>query len=139
MSAGVVDTSALVAIAEREPGWRWLIEQLTVFDERLMAGPSVVELGIVLESREPGSVGVGARLTKDSRIDVVPFDADLAERAMTAWRRFGKGRHRAALNLGDCFTYALADREALPVLCVGDDFAQTDLDVLRPPAEPTES
>ena len=135
MSAGVVDTSALVAIAKRDVGWRWLIEQMTVLDERLMAGPSVVELGMVLESRDPAAVNIGGRLTRDSRIDVVPFDGDLAERAMSAWRRFGEGRHPAALNLGDCFTYALADREALPVLCVGDDFAQTDLDVTRPSAD----
>ncbi len=53
---------------------------------------------------------------------------------MSGWRRYGKGRHPAALNFGDCFTYALAERTGYPVLCTGDDFAATGISVLRPPA-----
>ena len=52
---------------------------------------------------------------------------------MSGWRRYGKGRHPAALNFGDCFTYALAERTGHPVLCTGDDFAATGISVLRPP------
>ena len=63
----------------------------------------------------------------------MPVDADLADRAMSGWRRYGKGRHPAGLNFGDCFTYALADRTGHPVLCTGEDFAATDVTVVRPP------
>jgi ribonuclease VapC len=63
-------------------------------------------------------------------------DADAADRALSAWRRYGKGRHPAGLNYGDCFVYALADRTGFPVLCTGDDFARTDLEVLPSAREP---
>jgi len=64
---------------------------------------------------------------------VRPFMEDLAERGIEAWRRYGRGRHLAALNVGDCCTYALAEHLGLPILCTGNDFARTDLPVLRPP------
>jgi len=73
---------------------------------------------------------------RDARISVEPFDAELADRATDAWRRFGKGRHPAALNLGDCFTYALGEQTGYPILCVGLAFAKTDLPVLSPPGVP---
>jgi ribonuclease VapC len=76
------------------------------------------------------------RFLRDATIDMVPVDADLATRAMSGWRRYGKGRHPAALNLGDCLTYALAERTGHPVLCTGDDFAATDITVVRPQSEP---
>ena len=57
--------------------------------------------------------------------DIVAVDEELAARAMSGWRRYGKGRHPAALNFGDCFTYALAEQTGYPVLCTGDDFAAT--------------
>lgn len=133
MSPVVVDTSALVAILTDEPGRPWLAEQLAAASTRLIAAPTVVELGIVLEARAPASTGIARRALRDSQIVVVPFDEHLAERALDAWRRFGRGRHRAALNYGDCFTYALAEETGHPIVCVGDDFAGTDLPVLRPP------
>lgn len=92
-----------------------------------------VELGIVIEARFwPAGQDVVERFLRDAQIEIVPVDADLAARAMSGWRRFGKGRHPAGLNFGDCFTYALAERTGHPVLCTGDDFAATDLDVIRP-------
>lgn len=78
-------------------------------------------------------MGIGRRLTRDADIDVVAFDEDLATRAVDAWRRFGTGRHPAQLNFGDCCTYALAELTGHPILCVGDDFVRTDLQVRRPP------
>ncbi len=60
-------------------------------------------------------------------IEVVPVDAELANEAIVAWRRFGKGHHRAGLNFGDTFSYALARRLGQPLLFVGDDFSHTDL------------
>lgn len=92
-----------------------------------------VELGIVIEARlGPAGMDVISRFLRDTDIEVMAVDADAADRALSAWRRYGKGRHRAALNFGDCFTYALAERTGLPILCVGGDFAATDLTVIRP-------
>ena len=67
----------------------------------------------------PAGQDVVERFLRDARIDIVPVDADLANRAMSGWRRYGKGRHRAGLNFGDCFTYALAERTGHAVLCTG--------------------
>jgi ribonuclease VapC len=128
----VVDTSAMVAIIRAEPGGAWLASRLDLPGSHLMAAPIFLELGMVLESRAPGSAGIARRAVRDASIEVIAFDDDLAERAMEGWRRFGKGRHPAALNFGDCHTYALADQLGLPVLCTGNDFAQTDLEVVRP-------
>jgi ribonuclease VapC len=133
VSGLVVDTSALIAILRRDPGHEWLGCELAGATTRVLAAPMALELGIVLESRTPGAVGIGARLLRDADIEVVAFDEDLASRAVDAWRRFGKGRHPAQLNFGDCCTYALAERSGHLILCVGDDFARTDLPVRRPP------
>lgn len=129
----VVDTSAAVAIVLGEPG----SEELAVYLEnalaRLMPAAIRVELGIFLEARLwPAGQDVVDRLLRDAKIDIVPVDADLAARAMSGWRRYGKGHHPAGLNFGDCFTYALAERTGHPVLCTGNDFAATDIAVLRP-------
>lgn len=134
MSSVVVDTSAVVAILADEPGREWLSAHLATAEQRVMAAPTALELGIVLEARTPAAVGIARRLLRDARVDLVAFDQALEERAMHAWRRFGKGRHPAGLNLGDCFTYALAEETGFPILCVGDDFLRTDLPVLCPPA-----
>jgi ribonuclease VapC len=129
-----VDTSALMSIRKREPARAWLLEQLSRVTERLIAAPTALEFGIVLEARIPGADGMAARAVRDSRVTVVDFTADLADRGLQAWRRFGKGRHPACLNFGDCCTYALAELTGLPILCTGNDFARTDLPVIRPPA-----
>jgi ribonuclease VapC len=129
----VIDTSALMSIMLREPTRAWLLERLSRVVEPLLAAPTALEFGMVLEARIPGSQGMAARTVRDGRITVVDFTADLADRGLHAWRRFGKGRHPAALNFGDCCTYALAEQKGLPILCVGNDFARTDLPVIRPP------
>ena len=92
------------------------------------------ELGIVIEARLwPAGQDVVDRFIRDAKIDIVAVDEELAARAISGWRRYGKGRHPAALNFGDCFTYALAERTGYPVLCTGDDFVATGVTVLRPP------
>jgi ribonuclease VapC len=129
----VVDTSAAVAIILGEPGRAELALHLENAVARLMPAAIRVELGIVIEARLwPAGQDVVDRFLRDARIDVVPVDAELAARAMSGWRRYGKGRHPAGLNYGGCFTYALAERTGFPVLCTGDDFAATDITVLRP-------
>lgn len=68
------------------------------------------------------------------QIELTPFDEAQFDLGLRAWRKFGKGRHAASLNFGDCFTYALAKVTGYPILCVAKDFAQTDLATLTPPS-----
>lgn len=131
-SAVVVDTSAAIAVLWHEPSEAALLAALDEADRRVMSAATVVELGIVLRGRvrRPMSSGVLERFLVAGRIDVVPVDHELAIRALEGFERFGKGRHAAALNLGDCFTYGLSKHENAPILCVGDDFARTDVEVV---------
>jgi ribonuclease VapC len=129
----VVDTSAAVAVILGEPGSAELAAHLEDALARLMPTAVRVELGIVIEAGLwPAGQDIVDRFLRDAKIDVVPVDADLAARAMSGWRRYGKGRHPAGLDFGDCFTYALAERTGHPVLCTGDDFIATDVNVVRP-------
>jgi ribonuclease VapC len=131
----VVDTSAAVAIILGEQGCDELVTYLEDALARLMPAAIRVELGIVIEARlGPAGQDVVERFLREAKIGIVAVDADLAARAMSGWRRYGKGRHPAGLNFGDCFSYALAERTGHPVLCTGDDFAMADIAVLR--AEP---
>jgi ribonuclease VapC len=125
-------TSAAAAVILSGPGSDDLVDCLERAVARLMSTASRVELGIVIEARL-GPAGADAinRFLRDAEIETVPVDDDAADRALSAWRRYGKGRHRAALNFGDCFAYALAERTGFPLLCTGDGFAATDLDVIR--------
>ncbi len=135
--AVVVDTSAAVAVLLDEPGSDDLVDCLETAVARLMSAASRVELGIVIEARlGPAGADATSRFLRDAQIKIVAVDPDAADRALSAWRRYGKGRHRAALNFGDCFAYALAEQTGLPLLCTGDDFAAIDLDVIRPDATP---
>lgn len=129
----VVDTSAAVAVILDEAAGPTVAQLLMAAPARVMSAATRVELGIVLEARlgAAGSDTV-ATFLRDARIEIAPVDTEDADRALRGWRRFGKGNHRARLNFGDCFVYALADRTGLPVLCTGDDFAATDLEVVRP-------
>ncbi len=130
MNSVVVDTSAAIAILTGEAQGADIIDVLGRSTRRLMSAASFAELGIVLEARF-GPVGgaIADRFVREGSIDVVPVDMDQSEAAIAAWRRFGKGRHPASLNYGDCFTYALAATTGDPVLCTGHDFAQTDLEL----------
>ena len=130
MTALVVDASALVAIVIRGQGSDRVSDRLREAEGAYLSAPTLLELGMVLESRSPRAVGIAARLVRDAEIEVVPFGEALAGRAIDAFRRFGKGRHPAGLNFGDCCTYALAEERGLPILCVGDDFRRTDIPVL---------
>jgi len=124
----VIDTSALVAILTGEPCAEQLKAAINHDTTRLMSAASVLEAGIVLESRygEEGSRELDLLLRR-LPIEVVPFDDGQLEWARHAYRTYGKGRHAASLNFGDCFSYALAKVTGEPVLFVGTDFAQTDL------------
>ena len=123
----VVDTSAIMAVLLDEPGGTE-IEGKLVSEPCVMSAATRVELGIVIESRAGAE---GSQLLEELlnriEIEIVPVDAAIAREAIVCWRRFGKGRHSAALNYGDTFSYALARRTGLPLLFLGDDFAKTDV------------
>lgn len=130
MTTLVVDTSAAFAIIAAESGYEDLIIELEAANQRLMSAATLVELGIVVEGRfGPSKATTTERFIRDADISVIPLTGEQAQRALDGWRSFGKGRHKAALNLGDCYTYGLASSTGFPVLCTGDDFVATDLDV----------
>lgn len=124
----VIDTSALLAIFLAEPERNQFLELITQADARLISAASVLEAGIVLEARRGEAAGREFDLfVHQAGLEIVPVDSEQVEIARVAWRRYGRGRHRAGLNFGDCFAYALAKVTSEPVLFKGDDFTQTDL------------
>lgn len=131
MTPIVVDTSAVMAIVLSEPGADWLSRRLQESDRRLMSSGTGLELGLVLESRTTTLTTLDA--LRSLQIELTAFDEAQFQLGLRAWRKFGKGRHPASLNFGDCFTYALAKVTGYPILCVGNDFAQADLAILTPP------
>lgn len=127
----MVDTSAAVAMLASEKRGAALREHLGRAETRLMSAATLLEVGIVMEARlGPAGANIVDRFIRDGGIEIVPLDRTHVDRALEGWRRFGKGRHPAALNLGDCFSYALAAATGHPILCVGDDFAATDLEAV---------
>ncbi|MEZ0363821.1 type II toxin-antitoxin system VapC family toxin [Mycobacterium sp. pUA109] len=132
----VIDTSALVAMLSDEPEADQFEAAVEADPVRLMSTASYLETAIVIETRfgEPGGRELDLWLHR-AAVDLVPVDTDQAGTARVAYRRYGKGRHRAALNYGDCFSYALAKISGQPLLCKGDDFAHTDIGTVTPPDE----
>jgi ribonuclease VapC len=130
----VVDTSAILAILQLEPeaeDFALAIESATV---RLVSAVSVLEAGILAESRKgaDGPPELDAFLT-EAQLEVVGFSAEQADVARGAYARFGKGKHRAALNMGDCAVYALSRTAGEPLLFKGDDFSLTDVEPFTRP------
>jgi len=124
----VLDTSALLAILGNEPERRAFNEAIEAADSRALSTANYVETSIVIEVRH-GAEGVRdlELLVERAGIELVPVDASQARIACRAFSRFGKGRHRAGLNFGDCHAYALATARGETLLFKGDDFVHTDL------------
>jgi ribonuclease VapC len=124
----VIDTSAVLAILFDEPEADDIEMAIDADPVRLMSAASYLETAIVVESRlgEPGGRELDLLVHK-AGIEVVAATAEQVETARDAWRRFGKGRHLAGLNFGDCFSYALATASGEPLLFKGDDFDKTDI------------
>ena len=124
----VVDTSAIIAILFREPEGARFERLLADADTRLMSAVTRVELSFVAESRkrESGRVELEAFVSAGN-FNIIPADLAQMSAAIEAFRTYGKGRHRAALNIGDCFSYALAKMRNEPLLFKGNDFALTDI------------
>jgi ribonuclease VapC len=124
----VIDASALIALLNMEPESARLAVALESDATRLVSAATVVEAGLVIESRF-GSAG-GRELDlliAKAGLSIEPVTVDQADLAREAWRRYGKGRHSAGLNFGDCFSYALAKATGEPLLFEGDDFTHTDI------------
>lgn len=124
----VIDTSAVLAILQDEPERRAFNEAIEAADSRSLSVASFVEVSIVIEARF-GAEGVGHldRLLERAGVTVVPGDLEQGRLARQAFSRFGKGRHEAGLNFGDCFSYALAQVLGEPLLFKGEDFSRTDV------------
>ncbi|MGV0990990.1 MAG: type II toxin-antitoxin system VapC family toxin [Mycobacterium sp.] len=127
----VIDSSALVAMLNDEADAPRLEAAVEADPVRLMSTASYLEAAIVIETRfgEPGGRELDLWLHR-AGVDLVAVDAAQAEAARTAYRRYGKGRHRAGLNYGDCFAYALAKISGQPLLFKGNDFTHTDIGVV---------
>jgi ribonuclease VapC len=126
----ILDSSALVAIALDEPERPGLLAKITAADVIAVGAPTLVEAGIVLSARMGvDATDVLAELVTAADAVVVEFGPDHWMEAMVAWRRFGKGRHPASLNFGDCLAYATARVAGLPLLAKGEGFPKTDIEL----------
>ncbi len=124
----VLDSSAIVAIHLKEPGCDRLIEAIESAEVVVVGVPTLLESALVLSNR----LGQDARpllygFIRRLGVEVVPFNEDHLDAAMSAFLRYGRGRHAAGLNFGDCMSYAVADVAGMPLLFIGEDFARTDL------------
>ena len=124
----VIDTSALLAILNDEPERRAFTEAIQGAAMRLVSAATVLEAALVIEARkgEHGGRELDLLLHR-AGFEIVAVDADQVELARLAYRKYGKGRHPAGLNFGDCFAYALAKQRGEELLYKGRDFALTDL------------
>ena len=125
----IIDPSAICAILFGETDTKRYEDAIAQADIRRISAGNLLEAAIVVESRT-GPLGGDQldALIERAGIEVVPIGAEQATIARRAWRRFGKGRHAAGLNLGDCLAYALAESTREPLLFKGDDFARTDIE-----------
>ena len=126
----VIDTSGLLAILMGEPERKRFLDLITGAERRLISAANALETGMVLEAKRGEAAGREFDLfLQRAQIEVVAVDFEQVEMARLAWHKYGKGRHPAALNFGDCFAYALAKTSGEPLLAKGDDFGQTDLEL----------
>ncbi len=126
----VIDTSAVLAIFLAEPERKPFLDLIIQAEARLISAGNALETGIVLEARRGEAAGREFDLfLVRAGVQVVPVDGEQVDVARSAWRKFGKGHHPAALNFGDCFAYALAKTSGEPLLAKGTGFAATDIEV----------
>jgi ribonuclease VapC len=124
----IVDSSAVVSILLGEPGHETLLDHIAAAPDVRIGVPTLVETGIVLTAKlGPSGTSLLGRFMTEAGLRPVDLTEAHWPVAVGAYLRFGKGRHPAALNFGDCLTYAVAAVSGEPLLCVGDDFPRTDL------------
>lgn len=128
-----VDASAIVAILVDEPERSDLIKKVESADRLLTSPVSLFEtvLAVVRILNCPVSVARAEanQLVRRTQMRIVDIDDSIGSAAIDASSRFGKGRHKAALNMGDCFAYACAKHYRVPLLCKGNDFVHTDIEL----------
>jgi ribonuclease VapC len=126
----VIDTSALVAIFLGEPERKRFLDQILQAETKLLSAANSLETGIVLEAKRGEAAGREFDLfVVKAKLRIVAVDAEQADIARSAWRRYGKGRHAAGLNFGGCFAYALAKFSGQKLLAKGEDFRFTDVEL----------
>jgi ribonuclease VapC len=127
----VVDSSAVLAILFREPERSQFLKLVDESQTRLISAAGALESAMVIEHRHGIAGGDELDLfLHRAAIEIVSVDSEQFFVARQAWRRFGKGRHPAALNFGDCFAYALSKVSGEPLLAKGTDFQKTDLQLV---------
>lgn len=124
-----IDTSALIAIFRLEPEAESFLKTIVRAEARIISALSVLEASMVMSGRSGGTPSFASldEFLAEASIEIVPFDAGQAHLARDVFLRFGKGRHKAALNMGDCASYALARSRNAALLFKGDDFTHTDI------------
>jgi ribonuclease VapC len=123
----ILDSSAIVAILLREHGWEDLVAKLAS-EPTGVGAPTLAETGVVLTAKIGKKARtLLARFVQEAGLTIVPFGQEHWRAAIEAYASFGKGRHPAGLNFGDCLTYAVARLADQPLLFVGNDLSKTDL------------
>lgn len=124
-----IDTSALIAIFRMEPEGERFLKAIVNAEGCVISALTMLEASMVMTGRAEGGAEIELldEFLREAGVRIVPFDAAQADLAREAFQRFGKGRHEAALNLGDCASYALAKSHNAPLLFKGGDFIHTDL------------
>ncbi|HEY3835811.1 MAG TPA: type II toxin-antitoxin system VapC family toxin [Bryobacteraceae bacterium] len=123
-----VDSSAIIAILCQEPGCERLLDAIGKTRVAVIGAPTVAETQLALTVRlGQDASSMVEQFLVEAKIMIVPFGRDHISAFFEAFLRFGKRRHPAALNMGDCFTYAIAKVAKMPVLFTGNDFSQTDI------------
>lgn len=124
-----LDSSAILAVLFREPGWERLLDALEAASGITCGTPTLAEASIVLGHRLGFATGKLHRFVQEFGVQVVPFEREHWTEAVRAYEKYGKGRHAASLNYGDCLAYSVAKLSRQPLLFVGNDFSKTDIDV----------
>ena len=124
----IIDTSALVSILDQEAEAERLVRAIAAASERMLSAANLVETGIVMQVRRGDEAARDLDLLLAKlKIDIIPVTGKQANLARKAFQHYGRGRHPAKLNFGDCFAYALAKDSSAPLLFKGSDFSQTDI------------
>ena len=127
----ILDTSAILAILFKEADAPYFARKIAAAVPCRMSVANLLEAAIVIGGRGESAESDLDRFVDAAEIELMPVTTEQVARAREAWRRFGKGNHRAALNFGDCFAYALARTTGEPLLFKGEDFSRTDVESAR--------
>ena len=126
----VLDSSAILAVIFAERGHQSVLRRMGEARFLAVGAPTLVETALVLSSRlRQDATALLNEFVREAEVEIVPFEPEHYQAAVDAFERYGKGRHKAALNFGDCLTYAVAHVAGMPLLFTGKGFSQTDLAV----------